>query len=99
METATQMRERVIGRAKADPEFRDRLKAAPREAIRAEIGIAIPEGMNVVVLEDGAGTAHVVLPPPARLEEADLARISGGPEANRDHRRHKDLHWYDIRNW
>lgn len=99
MQTAHQMRTRVIDRASTDPEFRALLLSAPKQAIHRELGVAIPESMSVFVHEDSARTFHLALPPSSRLEYSDLARISGGPEANRDHRRHKDLHWYDIRNW
>ena len=99
METASQLRARVIDRASTDPDFRALLLADPKQAIHQEIDVAIPEEMSVFVHEDTADRAHLALPPSSRLNVGDLARVSGGPEANRDHRRHKDLHWYDIRNW
>lgn len=99
METAHQMRTRVVDRASTDAEFRTLLLADPKQAIRQEVGVAIPESMSVFVHEDSAEVAHLALPPSSRLSYSDLAQVSGGPEANRDHRRHKDLHWYDIRNW
>ncbi len=54
------------------------LIADPRAAISAETGTAIPDGFNVVVHEDSATTAHLVLPPSPRLTEAEMEKVSGG---------------------
>ena len=54
------------------------LIADPRVAISAETGTAIPDGFNVVVHEDSATTAHLVLPPSPRLTEAEMEKVSGG---------------------
>ncbi len=78
MTTATEMRERILSKADEDSEFRARLIADPKAAISAEIGADIPEGFDVVVHEDNATTAHLVLPPSPELTEAELEKAAGG---------------------
>lgn len=48
-------------RASVDPEFRARLKSDPKSVLK-EIGCDIPDTVEVVVLEDTASTAHIILP-------------------------------------
>ena len=78
MTTATELRDQLLTRAAEDGEFRARLIADPRAAISAETGRIIPEGFDVVVHEDSATTAHLVLPPSPQLTEADMEQVSGG---------------------
>ena len=76
--TVSQLREHLIDKATEDSEFRSRLMADPRAAIKAETGVTVPSGFNVEVHEDTADTSHLVLPPSARLGEADLVHAAGG---------------------
>ena len=78
MTTATELKTRILTRASEDGDFRARLIADPKAAISAELGRTIPEGFDVVVHEDGASTAHLVLPPSSELTEADLEMVTGG---------------------
>ena len=78
MTTANEMRDRILSKAAEDNDFRSRLMADPRAAIASEVGTAIPDGFDVVVHEDSATTAHLVLPPSPQLSEAELALVSGG---------------------
>ena len=78
MTTATEMKTRILDRASEDGDFRALLVADPKAAISSEIGMAIPEGFDVEVHEDGAATAHLVLPPSPELTEADLEMVAGG---------------------
>ena len=80
MTTATEMKERILSKADEDSEFRARLIADPRAAIAAEIGQPLPDGFDVVVHEDSAMTAHLVLPPSPALTEADLAMVAGAAD-------------------
>jgi hypothetical protein len=84
MTTATEMRDAILSRAAADGEFRARLIADPKAAIAAEAGTTVPEGFNVVVHEDSATTAHLVLPPSPELTDAELELVAGA---------HHDVHW------
>ena len=78
MKTATELKARILSRADDDGDFRARLVADPRAAVADEIGMTVPEGFNVVVHEDSATTAHLVLPPSPELTEAELAMAAGG---------------------
>ncbi len=78
MTTATEMRDRILSRADEDGEFRARLIADPKGAIFTETGATVPDGFDVVVHEDSATTAHLVLPPSPQLTESELEKATGG---------------------
>ncbi len=78
MTTATEMKYRILSRAEEDGEFRALLIADPKAAIASEVGTAIPDGFDIVVHEDSATTAHLVLPPSPELTEAELEAVAGG---------------------
>ena len=88
MTTATEMKTKILSKADEDNDFRARLIADPSAAISAETGVTIPEGFNVVVHEDSATTAHLVLPPSPALTEAEMEVAAGGaaaPPTNSSH--------------
>ena len=68
----------MLTKAEEDGDFRARLIADPRAAISAETGQTMPEGFDVVVHEDSATTAHLVLPPSSKLTEAEMETAAGG---------------------
>ena len=78
MKTAREMQSRIIARATEDEAFRAKLLADPKRAIEEELDLAVPEGFTVEVHEESGTTAHLVLPPPARLSEGELAAVAGG---------------------
>ncbi len=78
MTTAAELKKQILGKASEDDEFRARLIADPNGAIASEIGTAIPDGFDVVVHEDSAATAHLVLPPSPELTETELETVAGG---------------------
>ena len=78
MTTATEMKYRILSKAAEDDDFRARLIADPKATIASEIGTAIPDGFDIVVHEDSATTAHLVLPPSPRLTDAELEMVAGG---------------------
>ena len=78
MKTAAEMHSRLVARAVEDGAFRAHLLSDPKRAVEKELDIAIPEGFTVKVHEESATTAHLVLPPPARLSEDELAAAAGG---------------------
>ena len=86
MTTATELKTRILSRAAEDGNFRARLIADPKAAISAETGQTIPDGFDVVVHEDSATTAHLVLPPTPELSEAEMANVAGGGS-------HKGYYW------
>ena len=78
MKTAQEMEAAVIGKATEDADFRARLLSNPKEAIEQELGISIPEAMEIRVHEENSTSAHLVLPPSSKLKTADLQAVAGG---------------------
>ena len=78
MTTATELMTQILSRAAEDGEFRSRLIADPKAAIASEVGTVIPDGFEVVVHEDSATAAHLVLPPSPKLTDAELEMLAGG---------------------
>ncbi len=78
MTTATDLKAQILSKAEEDGEFRARLIADPKGAIFTETGATVPDGFDVVVHEDSATTAHLVLPPSPELTEAELKIVAGG---------------------
>ena len=78
MTTATELRDRILCKAAEDNDFRALLIADPKAVISTETGQTIPDGFEVVVHEDSATTAHLVLPPSPKLTEAEMKSVAGG---------------------
>ena len=78
MKTATELKSQLLTKAAEDGDFRTRLLADPKATISTELDTTIPEGFSVVVHEDSATTAHLVLPPSPALTEAELTAVAGG---------------------
>ena len=78
MTTATELKTQILSKAGEDNDFRAHLIADPKAAIASEVGTVVPDGFDVVVHEDSATTAHLVLPPSPELTEAELESVAGG---------------------
>ena len=78
METASEMRKKVVGKAVTDADFRARLLSDPKGAIGQELGVTIPESMSIEVHEESETTAHLILPPESKLSEEELKAVAGG---------------------
>ena len=78
VQTVGELREHLMDKATTDMDFRARLIADPKAAIKNELGLEIPAGFTVNVHEDQPDTSHLVLPPAATLGEEDLERAAGG---------------------
>ena len=78
MQTAHEMRTRIIEKATSDAGYRAKLIEDPNAAIREELGVSIPDSLSVHVHEEGASVAHLVLPPSSRLSEPDLGTVAAG---------------------
>ena len=96
METANEMREKIVGKASEDGDFRARLLSDPKAAIGAELGVTIPDTVTIEVHEEAPETAHLVLPPASRLSEADMRTVGGGSSSDWDP---SDTDWSDLRLW
>lgn len=75
--TATELRDQFFAKAADDDGFRSRLLADPREVLRDDYGILLPENLKLHVHEEDATTAHLVLPRSRKLTEAELESASG----------------------
>jgi len=75
--TATELRDQLFAKAADDDGFRSRLLADPREVLRDDYGILLPENLKLHVHEEDATTAHLVLPRSRKLTEAELESASG----------------------
>ena len=94
MQTAQEMRTRIIDKAASDAEYRARLLDDPRAAIADELGVSVPDSLTIRVHEEDAASAHLVLPPSSKLGEHELGAVAAG--------RYTDDPWrkyYDSRNW
>lgn len=69
----------LVSRAGEDGDFRERLLRNPREAVKKEFGVTLPEDHEIHVHEETYGRTHVVLPPQSRLSvaEREAARTGG----------------------
>ena len=78
METQQSIMKKLIAKAQEDSDFRGQLAADPSSALKEAFDIEVPEGFNVVVHEDDARTAHLVLPASAELTDTQLEQAAGG---------------------
>lgn len=88
MTTQTQSRAeveaRIITQAERDPAFRQWLLQEPKAAVADLMGITLPPGMSITVLEEQPGQHYLVLPAalPAvdalPLDDLELALVGGG---------------------
>ena len=78
METQQSMMEKLIAKAQEDADFRGRLVSSPNSILKEAFDIEVPEDFNIVVHEDDARTAHLVLPASAELTDSQLEQAAGG---------------------
>ena len=72
-------RDLVADLAVHDPDFRARLVADPRTALKDTLGIDLGDDVTVSVLEDSPSRVHVVIPAvDDSLEEAEMESVVGG---------------------
>jgi hypothetical protein len=70
---------KAVTKAWSDPAYKARLLKDPRGAL-AEVGVTVPDNVNLKVLEDTGTLMHLVLPaaPSGELSEEALAKVAGG---------------------
>ena len=74
---------RLIDRANSDAGFKQLLVTDPRAAVERELGVKVPAGANVKVLQETADTLYLVLPLDAsnvELSDEQLESVAGGTE-------------------
>uniref|UniRef100_UPI002F91BF4F NHLP leader peptide family natural product, tumor homing peptide 1 (TH1) substrate chimera n=1 Tax=Methylovulum psychrotolerans TaxID=1704499 RepID=UPI002F91BF4F len=79
-EEQTQQYSQIVAKCWADAEFKAKLIADPKATLAAE-SIAVPDGIELRVLENTATVVNLVLPPPpaeGELSDEDLGAVTGG---------------------
>ncbi|POZ50895.1 NHLP leader peptide family RiPP precursor [Methylovulum psychrotolerans] len=79
-EEQIQQYSQIVAKCWADAEFKAKLMGDPVATLAAE-GIAVPDGIELQVLENTATTVNLVLPPPpeeSELSDEDLGFVTGG---------------------
>ncbi|CAM4149629.1 NHLP leader peptide family RiPP precursor [Saccharibacillus endophyticus] len=61
--TETLIKTQVIQKAWEDPEFRARLLADPKSALRDAFGIELPDHIRLTAVEESANDFYLVIPP------------------------------------
>jgi hypothetical protein len=83
MDSRKQSEAQVITRAQQDSAFRQELLSDPKGVIAREMGVTLPDSVNVEVVEETASKVYLVLPPQAastgsQLSDAELENVAGG---------------------
>jgi hypothetical protein len=60
--TRRELEAQVVARAWADEGFRERLRADPRRAVAEVTGVAVPESVEIEVLEETPEKGYLVIP-------------------------------------
>jgi hypothetical protein len=73
------LEDRIVARAWADEDFRERLKADPHAAVAEETGITVPEAIEIEVLEETPEKGYLVIPVNrTAMSDEQLEAASGG---------------------
>jgi hypothetical protein len=76
-----QYTEQLIQRAERDDEFRARLLSDPPGAITEQLGVELPDTLNLKVIEENPNEVILVLPAKPQstaLRDEQLAGVAGG---------------------
>jgi hypothetical protein len=60
--TRRELEAQIVARAWADEGFRERLRTDPRAALAEETGVAVPESIEIEVLEETPEKGYLVIP-------------------------------------
>ncbi len=77
LQSAEDMRQQITDKAISDSDFRSLLVSNPKDAISQELGVDIPDGVDIVVHESNAETLHLALPV-SEIGEEQLEAIAAG---------------------
>ena len=78
MRSGDEMMQQIIDKSALDSDFRQQLLTNPKSAITEELGITMPESMNIQVHQSDMQTVHIALPPDPNITEEQLEAISAG---------------------
>lgn len=78
MRSGDDMLRQIVEKSALDSEFKRSLIEDPKSTICGELGITMPESMNIVVHESDMQTVHIALPPDPNISEEQLEAVSAG---------------------
>jgi hypothetical protein len=81
----TQHTDELLLRAERDDEFRARLLSDPRGAITEQLGVELPDTLNLKVMEENPNEVILVLPAKSQsgaLRDEQLAGVAGGSSSS-----------------
>ena len=78
MRSGDEMLKQIVDKSAVDSDFRQQLLSDPKSAISGELGITIPDSMNIEIHESDMQTVHLALPPDPNITEEQLEAISAG---------------------
>ena len=78
MRSGEQMLKQIVDKSALDSDFRQKLLTDPKSTISQELGVTIPESMEIKVHESDMQTVHLALPPDPNITEEQLEAISAG---------------------
>lgn len=70
----------IQSKAVKDAAFRAELKKDPKAAVEKLLGVKVPQGLSIKVVEDSSSAVHLVLPPAdaGALGDKELRSVAGG---------------------
>ena len=77
LQSTDDMRRQITDKAISDEDFRSHLISNPKDAISRELGVDLPEDVEIVVHESDAQTLHLALPA-TEIGEEQLEAIAAG---------------------
>ena len=78
MKSGEEMLRQIVEKSALDTDFRQQLLADPKTTINDELGVSIPDSMNIIVHESDMQTVHLALPPDPNITEEQLEAVSAG---------------------
>ena len=75
--TRSEIERTIVQRSMEDEDFRQRLLEDPRAAVDREMGIRLPEGIEVRAVQESTDTVYLVLPSASRVGDIRRALRPG----------------------
>ncbi len=80
--TRGEMQDLLVKFSTQNPDYRAALLRNPKGVVQAQFQMDLPDGMEIVVLEETPGKVYIVLPyipeEGAQLSDEDLGAVAGG---------------------